>query len=269
MSPGGRIPSPLLAVLCGIVFADLLLWLAVLPLLPHWERAFSIGPEGTGLVLGAYSAGLLVASVPAGYLADRAGTKRVTVAATVALAATGPLLAFADTTWELVAARALQGLAASVSWSAGLAWLLTATPPNRRTRALATINGSAIAATLVGPLAGGPLVAAVGFRPAMRGFAGVLGVLAVAAAAMPRGKARCLGGAAADAYAVRVVIDGRARLRVAAATRAEARDERERLNAAARRGELPVFPRLTFAEAAARWLQHFEASRSRPIRSPT
>jgi hypothetical protein len=60
-------------------------------------------------------------------------------------------------------------------------------------------------------------------------------------------------------YAVRVVIDGRARLRVAAATRAEARDERERLNAAARRGELPVFPRLTFAEAAARWLQLFEA----------
>jgi integrase len=60
-------------------------------------------------------------------------------------------------------------------------------------------------------------------------------------------------------YAVRVVIDGRARLRVAAATLEEAREQRERLSDAARRGELPVFPRLTFAEAAARWLQLFEA----------
>jgi integrase len=60
-------------------------------------------------------------------------------------------------------------------------------------------------------------------------------------------------------YAVRVVIDGRARLRTAATTLEDAREQRLLLAEAARRGELPVFPRLTFAEAAARWLQLFEA----------
>ncbi len=50
-------------------------------------------------------------------------------------------------------------------------------------------------------------------------------------------------------YAVRVVIDGRARLRTAATTLEGAREQRLLLAEAARRGELPVFPRLTFGEA--------------------
>jgi predicted MFS family arabinose efflux permease len=181
----GRLPAPLLAVLCGVAFADLLLWLAILPVLPRWEREFGFGTQGAGLVLAAYSASLLIASVPAGHLADRVGTKRVTIAATVALAATAPALALADSTWELIAARGLQGLAAAVSWSAGLAWLLAATPANRQTRALATVNGSATAATLAGPLVGGPLVSWIGFGPTMWVFAGLVGALALVAAAMP------------------------------------------------------------------------------------
>jgi DHA1 family solute carrier family 18 vesicular amine transporter 1/2 len=185
----GRLPAPLLAVLCGVAFADLLLWLAVLPVLPHWERTFGFGTEGAGLVLAAYSASLLIASVPAGHLADRVGTKRVTIAATVALAATAPALALAGTTWELVVARGVQGLAAAVSWSAGLAWLLAATPAERRTRTLATVNGSATAATLAGPLVGGPLVSWIGFGPAMWAFAALVGALAIVAAAMPGSRA--------------------------------------------------------------------------------
>lgn len=55
------------------------------------------------------------------------------------------------------------------------------------------------------------------------------------------------------------MIDGKPRLRtVTATTIAEAREQRELVAAAALRGELPVFPRLTFAEAAARWLQLYE-----------
>ncbi len=54
-------------------------------------------------------------------------------------------------------------------------------------------------------------------------------------------------------YAVCVMIDGKPRLRtVAAATLAGARRERELLRAAARLGELPACPQLTFGEIAAR-----------------
>src|SRR6266542_6767099 len=61
-------------------------------------------------------------------------------------------------------------------------------------------------------------------------------------------------------YAVCVRVDGRARFRtLEAATLGEAVRQRELLQNVARLGELPVSPRLTFAEVAARWLAEFEA----------
>jgi integrase len=61
-------------------------------------------------------------------------------------------------------------------------------------------------------------------------------------------------------YAVCVRVDGRARFRtVEATTLEEARGQRELLQSAGRRGELPLSPRLTFAEVAACWLAEFEA----------
>src|SRR6266536_3029300 len=61
-------------------------------------------------------------------------------------------------------------------------------------------------------------------------------------------------------YAVCVMVDGRPRFRtLSAATISEARRQRELLQSVARIGELPLSPRLTFAEVAARWLTDFEA----------
>src|SRR5207245_4261857 len=61
-------------------------------------------------------------------------------------------------------------------------------------------------------------------------------------------------------YAVCVRVDGRARFRtLEAATLVEALRQREVLQRAGRLGELPLSPRLTFAEVAGRWLAEFEA----------
>jgi len=61
-------------------------------------------------------------------------------------------------------------------------------------------------------------------------------------------------------YAVCVRVDGRARFRtVEAATVLEAAQQRELLQSAGRLGELPLSPRLTFAEVAGRWFAEFEA----------
>src|SRR3989442_6788372 len=60
-------------------------------------------------------------------------------------------------------------------------------------------------------------------------------------------------------YAVCVRVDGRARFRtLEAATLVEALRQREVLQRAGRLGELPLSPRLTFAEVAGRWLAEFE-----------
>lgn len=61
-------------------------------------------------------------------------------------------------------------------------------------------------------------------------------------------------------YAVCVMVDGQPRFRtLSAATISEARRQRELLKGIARVGELPISPRFTFAEVAARWLADFEA----------
>ena len=61
-------------------------------------------------------------------------------------------------------------------------------------------------------------------------------------------------------YAVCVRVDGRARFRtLEVATLVEAREQRELLQQAGRLGDLPLSPRLTFAEVSARWLAEFEA----------
>src|SRR5947207_4770691 len=60
-------------------------------------------------------------------------------------------------------------------------------------------------------------------------------------------------------YAVCVRVAGRARFRTLEAdTLAEAQAQRELLQRLAHVGELPLSPRLTFGEVAARWLAEFE-----------
>jgi integrase len=61
-------------------------------------------------------------------------------------------------------------------------------------------------------------------------------------------------------YAACVMVEGRARFRtLSAATLPEARRQRQALQDVGRTGGLPLSPRLTFAEVAARWLAEFEA----------
>ena len=84
-----------LTVLVGaLVFFDLVLWFAVAPLLPGWEHSLHLSKAQSGIVVGAYSAAVLLASVPAGSLADRFGPRRVTIAATLLFAVAAPLHAF-------------------------------------------------------------------------------------------------------------------------------------------------------------------------------
>jgi hypothetical protein len=61
-------------------------------------------------------------------------------------------------------------------------------------------------------------------------------------------------------YAVCVMVEGRPRFRtIDAGSLSGARRQRELLQSVARVGELPLSPRLTFAEVSARWLAEFEA----------
>ena len=99
----------LTALVGALVFLDLVLWFAVAPLLPGWEESLGLSKAQSGIVVGAYSAAVLLASVPAGNLADRFGPRRVTIAATLLFGIAAPLHAFVGSFAELVGLRFAAG----------------------------------------------------------------------------------------------------------------------------------------------------------------
>ncbi|TVL91749.1 MFS transporter [Streptomyces sp. SAJ15] len=133
--------------------------------LPEIGRGLGVGTRDLEWVVDAYTvvlAGLLIAS---GALADRFGRRRVFQCGLVVFGLASLACAVAPSLGFLVAARALQGVGASMLSPVALAIVVNAMPdPRERARAIgvwAAVFGLSMAA---GPVTGGALIAAFGWR---------------------------------------------------------------------------------------------------------
>jgi MFS transporter, DHA1 family, solute carrier family 18 (vesicular amine transporter), member 1/2 len=176
-------------VIYPIVFFDALLMFALVPLLPDYVDSLGLTKSQAGAVIGVYSAATLVMAMPAGRIADRFGPRRITVAGVALMTVSTLAYAFAGSFWVLMAARGGQGLASAISWTAGLAWLSSGTPPERRGRTLGIAMTCGSVGALLGPVVIGPLSSALGIRAPFVLLAGVAAVLTVMAALPPDIKA--------------------------------------------------------------------------------
>ena len=95
----------LLVLVGAIVWVDTMFFAALTPLLPHYAEEFGLGKAGAGILQAAYPAGTFVAAVPSGIVAARLGVKPTVLAGLATLAATSLAFGFADTAWQLDAAR--------------------------------------------------------------------------------------------------------------------------------------------------------------------
>ena len=168
----------------AIVIVDTMLYAALVPLLPHYADEFGLSKGKAGVVVAAYAAGALLAAIPAGLFASRFGPKPAAVAGLALVAAASVGFGFADGFVPLVLARFAQGVGSAFSWTGALAWLVAATPRDRRGEMLGTAIGSAVFGAMLGPVVGA-VASVAGSTATFTATAAVAAALAAWAARMP------------------------------------------------------------------------------------
>lgn len=146
--------SRLFALVAAIVLVDTMFFTALTPLLPGYADELGLSKAEAGLLAAAYPLGVLLAGLPAGFASVRFGVKPTVLVGLAVMVATTMAFGFGDSIWVLDAARFAQGLASSFAWAAGLAWLLQATPADRRGQTIGSAMAAAIVGALLGPLLG-------------------------------------------------------------------------------------------------------------------
>ena len=142
-------------LVAAVVLVDTMFFAAVAPLLPHYSDELDLSKTGAGILTAAYPAGTFLGALPAGWLAIRWGVKPTLLTGLAMLGFSSLAFAFAGHIVLLDAARFLQGVGGACMWAAGMAWLVSVAPPDRRGELIGAALSAAIVGVLLGPVLGG------------------------------------------------------------------------------------------------------------------
>jgi MFS transporter, DHA2 family, methylenomycin A resistance protein len=133
--------------------------------LPAMGRSLHGATDGLQWVVDGYTVPFAALLISAGAVSDRVGARRVFGWGLAVFTAASAGCGLAPALWALIGSRALQGCAAAVLLPASLSLVRQAFgEPAARARALAGWNAGGAAAIAAGPVLGGILTSAVGWR---------------------------------------------------------------------------------------------------------
>ncbi|KAL9044044.1 MAG: hypothetical protein Q9214_002791 [Letrouitia sp. 1 TL-2023] len=155
--------------ICVAIFTDIFLYGIIVPVIPfalttRCRVAESDVQHWVSVLLAVYGASLLACSPPCGWLADRSSSRRIPLlAGLLALGGATLMLCFGRTVEVLLVARVLQGAAAAVVWTVGLALLVDTVGPHEIGQMMGYVTISMSVAILVAPLLGGVVYDRTGY----------------------------------------------------------------------------------------------------------
>ncbi len=167
------------------IFLDTLLYTGVLPLLDEIGKAEQLHDGRLGLILAAYSFTGVFACIPFGLASDRWKPRPILVGSVIGISAGGLVVAAFPSPTGIMIGRALQGLASSALWTAGMAVVSEQAGPARRGQAVARIYSAASAGELTGPVVSGFM-----FERGRWGISPYFGLAAMLGGVLTRGLVR-------------------------------------------------------------------------------
>ncbi len=171
-------------LVAAVVLVDTMFFAAVAPLLPHYSDELDLSKTAAGVLTAAYPAGTFAGALPGGWLAARWGVKPTLLTGLLLLGVTSLVFAFAGHIGLLDAARFVQGMGGAFMWAAGMGWLVSVAPADRRGELIGSALAAAIVGVLFGPVLGGAATV-VGPEVVFSAVAVVAAVLASWAWRMP------------------------------------------------------------------------------------
>jgi EmrB/QacA subfamily drug resistance transporter len=153
-----------LAAVCLAQFVLMLDVTVVIVALPSIAGDLGGSLDSLQLIVDGYALALAALLLNVGALADRIGRRRIFLVGLAWFGVASALCGAANSTTLLVASRALQGVAAAMLFSTGLAMLGAAYAGQDRAKALGAFGAVFGAAVALGPLVGGAILAAADWR---------------------------------------------------------------------------------------------------------
>ena len=147
----------------GITFIDILGFSILIPILPYYVKHFVASTVAVGVLFAVFALCQFLAGPLWGNISDRIGRKRVLIISQVGATIGWAGLAFAPTLAWVFVARIVEGISGG-NISVTQAYVADRVEPSERPRAFAFVGAAFSAGLVIGPVAGGFLLAKYGYR---------------------------------------------------------------------------------------------------------